>query len=287
VFEKGPYLGAHMSIAGGVHLAVERAQKIEAQALQVFTKSSNQWFSKPLDLQNIQKFQEARKEAKLKFAFAHDAYLINLASPDSVLWEKSIKAFSDEMDRAHSLGLDFIVFHPGAHMRSGVDPGCSRIAQAMNQLLDQKKDYKLMLLLENAAGQGTTLGRTFEELAQIWNQVEDQSRVGFCFDTCHAFAAGYDIRTSEGFSQTMKKFDEVIGVRHIKAFHLNDSKKGLECRVDRHEHIGKGQLGVQAFRWLLTDQRFKDCPMVLETPKSEDLHEDRENLKVLRSLLTN
>jgi len=282
---KGPYLGAHMSISGGVPTSIGRAEKVKALSIQLFTKNSNQWAGKPLTPEEADQFQALREGAGIRFAFAHDSYLINLASPDSSLRKKSIAAFLDEMDRADRLGLDFIVFHPGAHMGEGVDAGCEKVADAMNQLLEKRPEQKVKLLVENAAGQGTTLGRTFEELASIRDRVENKERVGFCFDTCHAFAAGYDLRTEEGYRAVMKSFEDCAGIKNIQAFHLNDSKKGLNCRVDRHEHIGKGGIGLDAFRFLLNDPRFADRPMVLETPKSEDLHEDIENLKVLRSLL--
>jgi len=188
------------------------------------------------------------------------------------------------MDRAETLRLNFIVFHPGAHMKQGIEKGCARVSDALNRVLSKRPKCEVMLLIENAAGQGTTLGRHFEELGQIREAVEDKDRVGFCFDTCHAFAAGYDIRTAKGYEETMKKFDRGAGTNHIRAFHLNDSKKGLECRVDRHEHIGKGEIGLKAFECLLNDRRFIQTPMVLETPKSDDLHEDEENLKTLRQL---
>jgi len=274
-----------MSVSGGAHLAIDRAKEVGCDALQIFTKNSNQWNAKPIPEKDSEEFIEKRKEAKLAYAFSHDSYLINLGSPDPMLWEKSLNAFKDEIDRAEKLNLDYIVFHPGAHVGDGVENGCKRIAEGMNRALDTQPKFKGKLLLENAAGQGTTIGRTFEELAMIWDQVEDKKRAGFCFDTCHAFAAGYDISTVDGYESVMKEFDKMIGTSKILAFHLNDSKKGLNCRVDRHMHIGKGELGINAFRSLLNDSRFKDRPMVLETPKSEDMHEDRENLKTLRSLL--
>ncbi|MFH1262226.1 MAG: deoxyribonuclease IV [Pseudomonadota bacterium] len=283
--KRGPYLGAHMSIAGGFDKAVERGKTVEIEALQIFTKSSNQWAAKRMTAEEPDRFRTAKEEAGLKFVFAHDSYLINMASPDPALWEKSVRAFGEEMDRAEALGLDFLIFHPGAHMGEGIEKGAKRLSDALNRLTGERKDQKVLLLLENCAGQGTTVGRKFEELSMIRDAVEEKKRVGFCFDTCHAFAAGYDLRTKETYEATMKEFDRVAGLKHLWAFHVNDSKKGLDCRVDRHEHIGKGELGLEPFRFLLNDSRFKDHPMVIETPKSDDLHEDRENLKKLRSLL--
>ncbi|HLG19127.1 MAG TPA: deoxyribonuclease IV [Bdellovibrionota bacterium] len=283
--QTAPILGAHESIGGGVSTAIERAQKIEAQALQLFTKNSNQWKGKLLTSQEAEEFREKRSKAGIQFAFAHDSYLINLASPDKSLRARSIAAFLDEMDRAELLDLDFIVFHPGAHMGDGIGQGCGRVADAMSQVLEKRPKQNVRLLIENAAGQGTTLGRTFEELAQIREGVEDKARVGFCFDTCHAFAAGYELRTKEGYEATMKELNRTVGLDHVRAFHLNDSKKGVDCRVDRHQHIGKGEIGLEAFRMLLNDPRFSGRPMVLETPKSHDLHEDIENLSTLRGLI--
>lgn len=280
-----PFLGAHMSVAGGAHLAIDRAKQVDCEALQIFTKNSNQWNAKPISEKEAAEFQEKKKSSGLKYTFSHDSYLINLGSPDPVLWEKSLNAFIDEIDRAEKLHLDFIVFHPGAHVGDGVENGCKRVSQGMNRALEAKPNFKGKLLLENAAGQGTTLGRTFEELAMIWKGVEDKSRAGFCFDTCHAFAAGYNLKTKEGYEQVMKEFEDKIGCAKIQVFHLNDSKKGLDCRVDRHMHIGQGELGLEAFRCLLNDKRFADRPMVLETPKSDDLHEDVENLSILRKLI--
>jgi deoxyribonuclease-4 len=281
---KGPYLGAHESISGGVATAIERGIKIEADALQIFTKNSNQWAGKKLDEKEAEEFRTERKRAGFKFVFSHDSYLINLASPDPVLRKKSMNAFLDEMDRAEMLGLEFLVFHPGAHMGQGIDAGCKRVSEALNGVIQKRPDQKVLLLVENAAGQGTTLGRKFEELAAIRNGVEDKNRIGFCFDTCHAFGAGYDLRTKETYTATFQEFDRVAGLKHLKVFHANDSKNGLDSRLDRHEHIGAGELGLEPFRFLLNDARFATHPMVLETHKSEDLHEDVENLRVLRSL---
>jgi deoxyribonuclease IV len=281
----GPYIGAHMSVAGGMALSVERAQSVACQALQIFTKNSNQWLGKPLEKSDVAAFRKGIESGEIRSAFSHDSYLINLASPDPVLRQKSMDAFLDEMDRAEELGLDFVVFHPGAHLGAGIEAGCSLISEALNRLLDQRPHQKVKLLIENAAGQGSALGRTFEEMAMIRSQIENVDRVGFCFDTCHAFAAGYDLRTRESYEATMSMFDRIGGIENIRAFHLNDSKKGLDCRVDRHMHIGKGELGLEPFRFLLNDPRFAGKPMVLETPKSKDLHEDMENLGVLRSLL--
>jgi deoxyribonuclease-4 len=281
----GPYLGAHMSIAGGLDKAIQRAAQVGAEALQVFTKNSNQWVGKKITPEDAECFREERQKLGLRYAFAHDSYLINLASPDPTLRSKSIHAFADEIARAEMLGLDYVVFHPGAHLGQGIDEGCRLVAQALNDLLENDANKKVMLLIENAAGQGTTLGSRFEELALIRDKVDHKARVGFCFDTCHAFAAGYDLRSRTGYELCMTQFDRSAGISHIKAFHLNDSKKGLHCRVDRHEHIGQGQLGEATFGFLLNDSRFAHHPMVLETPKSEDLHEDIENLTRLRALL--
>lgn len=281
----GPFLGAHMSIAGGVQHAVEKAEQVNSQALQVFTKSSNQWSARPLATEDIDQFRSLREKAKLSYVMSHDSYLINLASPDAVLREKSLRAFLDEIDRADLLGIDYLVFHPGAHMGQGSEEGCRRVSAAMNDCLTKRPKAKVKLLIENAAGQGTTLGRTFEELAMIRDGVEDKARTGFCIDTCHTYAAGYDLRTKETYEATMTSLDNAVGIRNVLAFHINDCKKDLGCHVDRHDHIGKGTMTLKPFEFLLNDPRFSESPMVLETPKSDDLHEDIENLETLRSLI--
>jgi deoxyribonuclease-4 len=223
-------------------------------------------------------------ESDVSSVVAHDSYLINLGTPDGTLWERSIAAFRDELERCALLGVPWLVTHPGAHMGSGVEAGTQRVAAALNRIFDERPDLDVTVLLETTAGQGTTLGRTFEELAAVMAGVEDKRRVAVCFDTCHVFAAGYDLRDETSYAATMQGFDEVIGFEHLMVFHLNDSKKGLASHVDRHTHIGDGELGLEAFRQLLNDERFRDHPGILETPKDDDGADDRRNMATLRTL---
>lgn len=279
-------LGAHMSIEKSHALAIDRAAVFDMTALQIFTKNASRWVAKPIDPAAAEAFREKRAASNLGFVVAHDSYLINMASPDDALWEKSLAAFGDEMARCQQLDVPYLVTHPGAHMGTGVDAGITRVAEGLNRLFAEDPENPTVVLLETTAGQGTTLGRSFEELAGIIDQVEDKARVAVCFDTCHVFAAGYDLRTAEAYHDTMRQFDEIIGLDRLVTFHLNDSKKGLGLRTDRHAHIGEGEIGLEGFRLLLTDPRFADTPGVLETPKDEDQEElgDTRNMRTLREL---
>ena len=277
-------LGAHMSIEKSHALAIDRAAAFDMTALQIFTKNASRWAAKPIEPAAAETFRERLAGSDIAFVVAHDSYLINMGSPDDALWEKSLAAFQDEMARCAQLGVPYLVTHPGAHMGTGVDAGISRVASGMNRLFDEDPDNPTVVLLETTAGQGTTLGRSFEELAGIIDQVENQDRVAVCFDTCHVFAAGYDLRTPETYEATMQAFDDIIGLNRLMTFHLNDSKKGLGLRTDRHAHIGEGELGLDAFRLLLTDPRFADTPGVLETPKDDDELGDQRNMRTLRDL---
>jgi deoxyribonuclease-4 len=276
-------IGAHMSIAGGISKAFERGQSVQCRTIQIFLKSSNQWKAKPLTEEDKILFQEAQKTSGIHPVVAHDSYLINLASPNSDLYQKSIAAFMEEMERANFLGVPYLVLHPGAHVGSGVEAGIARIAAALNQAF-ARVDSPVTILLENTAGQGSGLGYRFEELASIMEKIKEDGRVGICLDTCHAFAAGYDIRTKDAYASVMREFDRLIGIKKIRAFHVNDSKKELGSRVDRHAHIGQGFIGLEGFRCLINDKRFMKIPKILETPKGPDLAEDRINLATLRSL---
>lgn len=280
-----PRLGAHMSISGGVDLAIPRGSEVGCETIQIFTKSSNQWRAKPLGDDEVQRFHSNQKEYGIEPVVAHDSYLINLASPDPVLLAKSRDAFLIEMKRAELLGIPYLVMHPGSHKGSGVETGLRLIAESLDLLHEKTIGYKLMVLLETTAGQGTNLGFTFEQLRRIIDMASDGQRLGVCLDTAHVFAAGYEITTREGYDNTWREFDDVIGIDRLKAIHLNDSKKDLGSRVDRHEHIGSGALGLEPFRMLLNDERFKHVPMILETPKGPDYAEDKENLATLRSLI--
>lgn len=278
------YLGAHVSTTGGVYQAPLRAQEIGANTIQIFAKNNNQWLAKrPLSAGEIETFQKNKKICGVKVAFSHAGYLINLASPDPKNYQLSLKSLAQEMERAIALDLDFVVLHPGAHVGSGTKKGIARIAVSLQQVLAKFPNRKTWLLLETTAGQGTSIGHRFEELAAILDLVEVKERVGICLDTCHVFAAGYDIRHEEGYKNMWQEFDRWIGLKKLKAIHLNDSKQNLGSRVDRHEHIGKGKIGETGFRLLMQDQRFAKIPMVLETPKHDDPKKyDRMNLQKLR-----
>ncbi len=280
-----PLLGAHMSVAGGVSKALERGQSIGCDTIQIFTRNNNRWVSKPLDPDEIERFHQQVKATGIWPVFSHAAYLINLASPRDDLWEKSIEAFIDELVRAEKLRLLGVVLHPGSHMGEGEEVGIARIAAALDRCHEATEGFRTLTLLEVTAGTGDHLGYRFEQLAEIRARVKHPDRIAFCFDTCHAFAAGYDFRTREGYEAVMEEFDRVLGLERLKAFHFNDSKHPFASRKDRHEHIGHGYIGLDGFRWIVNDPRFQQVPMVLETPKSKDMHEDVENLRVLRSLI--
>jgi len=282
-----PILGAHQSIAGGYYRAVEIAAEYGMDCVQLFTKNNNQWQGKPLTDDDVRLFREALQKTGVKLPCAHDSYLINLASPDDVLWKKSVDAFTIELERAESLGLIGVVMHPGSHVTSTPEEGLSRIVAALDEVHRRTAGFKTETLLETTAGQGSNLGHRFEHLAQILNEVADADRIGVCVDTCHIFAAGYPVTTAEEYDATMTEFDRVIDLQRIRAFHLNDSVKGLGSRVDRHAKIGAGQLGLEPFRHLLNDKRFAKIPMYMETPKGEEEGEqlDAINLRTLRSLV--
>ncbi|MGQ9586026.1 MAG: deoxyribonuclease IV [Anaerolineae bacterium] len=278
-------LGAHMSIAGGVDRAFDRALEVGCQTMQIFTKSSNQWRARPLGEREVERFLRLKEESGVWPVVAHDSYLINLASPDPELWRKSVEALATELERCATLGLRHLIIHPGAHMGAGEEAGLQHIAAALNEALERTSEQPVEVVLEITAGQGTGLGHRLEHLAYLMEQSVDERRLGVCFDTCHALAAGYDIRTREGYEAAFRAFDRVLGLERLRAFHLNDSKRGAGSRVDRHEHIGKGVLGLEPFRMLLNDARFRHLPMILETPKGPDMREDLENLATLRSLV--
>ncbi|HJQ97723.1 MAG TPA: deoxyribonuclease IV [Candidatus Polarisedimenticolaceae bacterium] len=281
-----PRLGAHMSIAGGMPKALERARSVEATALAVFVKSSNQWRARPLAEDEVATYRREARSASLDHhTLGHASYLINVASPDPALWEKSTAALGDELARCAQLGIPWLVVHPGSHVGQGADDGMTRIAKALVQSLARKDTADAGILLENTAGQGSALGGKLEELATILERANDAPRLGVCLDTCHALAAGYELRDEESYGAFVDAVDRAVGLSRVKGFHLNDSKGDLGSRLDRHEHIGKGRLGLAPFRFLLNDRRFEDVPMVLETEKGDDLAEDRVNLATLRSLV--
>lgn len=282
-----PLLGAHMSVAGGLHNAITAATALGCGTVQLFTKNANQWAGKPLTHDDITRFRTALKESALRFPTAHDSYLINLAAPDDILYRKSIAAFTDELERAEALGLAYLVTHPGAHTGSGVESGINRVVAALDEIHSRCAGFKVKVLVETTAGQGTCLGARFEEIAAILERVKDADRLAVCLDTCHVFAAGYPITTDAEYAATFQQFDDVIGLRALKLFHVNDSAKPFGSRVDRHAGIGLGQIGLDTFRRLVNDPRFRDLPMILETPKEDDEGNpmDPVNLGVLRGML--
>ncbi len=277
--------GAHMSISGGLHKAFGYGQRAGCDTIQIFSKNQQQWRGKALLEQDIALFKAEQQRTGLGPIIVHDSYLINLASPNDELWEKSIGAFADELERCNALGIPYLVTHPGAHTGSGEEAGLQREASAINRLLDTGVGGDTMILLETTAGQGTCLGQRFEHLAYLIEQMQHPERLGVCVDTCHMLAAGYDIRTPAACAATFAEFDRIVGIERIKAFHLNDSQKDLGSRVDRHTHIGAGCVGLEGFRAIVNDPRFADLPMILETPKGDDLAEDIENLSRLRGLI--
>ena len=281
-----PLLGAHMSIAGGLHLAFSRIQEVKGEALQIFAKNQVRWQTPRLTKEMSARFRKCWVESGRMPVAAHDSYLINLATPNRANCEKSVVAFADELRRAASLGIPFLITHPGSHLGEGVEAGLERFVHNLDRAIILSQTSQVTVLIETTAGQGNNLGSTFEEIAFILNQSQHGHLLGVCFDTSHAFAAGYDIRTPATYEKTITRFDRIIGLQRLQFFHLNDSKRPLGSRIDRHEHIGKGEIGLAGFRLLLNDQRFQHHPMVLETPKGKDLLEDKENLGVLRSLIT-
>lgn len=277
--------GAHMSTSGGLHKAFGHGERAGCDTIQIFSKNQQQWRGKPLLDEDVARFKAEQQRCGMAPLIVHDSYLINLASPKDELWEKSIAAFADELERCQALGIPYLVTHPGAHTGAGEAAGLEREAEALNRLLGAGVGGDTIILLETTAGQGTCLGQRFEHLAYLIERASQPERIGICVDTCHMLAAGYDIRTPEACAATFAEFDRVIGVERIKAFHLNDSQKDLGSRVDRHAHIGKGCVGLEGFRAIVNDPRFAALPMILETPKGDDLAEDIENLAALRGLI--
>jgi len=278
-------LGAHVSIAGGVHNAIGRGEDLGCTAIQIFTKNAAQWESNPLAEEEVKKFKEERARTGI-MVVVHDAYLINLGSPNTALLKKSRAAFLEEMERAEELEIPYLIMHPGAHTGSGEDAGIRSVARSFNSILRKTSGFRIKILLENTAGQGTALGYSFNHLQRIIEQTVEPERMGVCLDSCHAFAAGYDLRGPSDYHRVMDEFDAVIGLDLLKALHLNDCKKGLGLKVDRHEHLGKGTLGLEFFRLVMNDPRFRHVPKIIETPElleGEDM--DPVNLGLLRGLV--
>ncbi len=278
-------LGAHTSTAGGVSKSVKRAEKLGFTAMQIFTKNNNRWYAKPLEENEVENFKNKLNESHIKFVVSHDSYLINLCASSSEILEKSRKAFMDELERCELLGIPYLNFHPGSHTGRGEEEGLKVIAESINIVHQKTKGFKVSSMLELTAGQGTALGYRFEHIARLIELIEDKVRMSVCIDTAHIFAAGYDIRSPKAYKKTMKEFNDIIGLSRLRCFHMNDSRRELGSRVDRHEHIGKGFIGPEGFKNIMNDKKLVKIPKILETPKGKEQLEDLENLKVLRNLI--
>jgi deoxyribonuclease-4 len=278
-----PLFGAHFSIAGGCHNALLEAQRLGCASVQIFTRAPGQWSGRELGDDEVRLFRRTLRQTRLRQAMAHDCYLTNLASPDETLFRRSLETFLVELQRVERLGLPYLVMHPGAHLDSGEEAGLSRIAAALHEIHSRAPKCKVRVLLETTAGQGSTLGHRFEHLARILSLVKESDRLGVCFDTCHVFAAGYALAPEAEYRATLRSFDRTIGISRLRAFHVNDSRKPQGSRVDRHAHIGRGEMGLEPFRLLVNDRRFRNRPMILETPKEDDM--DAVNLATLRGLM--
>lgn len=279
------YLGAHMSIAGGIHLAIDRGVQAGCGVIQLFTQVSNQWRGKMPSDADAALFREKLAASGMHEVVSHDIYLINLAAAPGETREKSLVGFGEEMRRCALLGINRIVMHPGSHVGNGEATGIARIVEAFDHLFAAVPEFTGRVLLETTAGQGTNLGYSFEQLAEIIHRSVFSDRFGICFDTCHTFAAGYDLTTRDGYDRVWTDFDRIIGIDRLACFHINDSKKGLGCRVDRHEHIGQGAMGLEPFRFIMNDPRFAAIPKILETPKGDNDEMDAVNLSTLRGLI--
>jgi deoxyribonuclease IV len=282
---KRPLLGAHMSIAGGVSQSLGRGNQIGCECIQIFTRSSRQWAAKPYPAEEIEAFKQARKETGIQMVVAHDSYLVNLGAPDEKLRKKSIDSFVDELQRCEALEVPYLISHPGAHVGAGEEAGIKTIAQSIDEAHKACSGYKVKIALEITAGQGSVLGSRFEQMARIFDAVKENDRLRLCFDTEHAFAAGYDLRSDEGYKQAFTELDRHIGLKRLVAFHINDSMKPLNSHVDRHEHIGKGHLGLEPFQRLVNDPRFAGIPMCLETEPGPDMKDIAADLRQLEKLL--
>lgn len=278
-------LGSHVSIAGGLHTAFARGRSVGCTTMQIFTKNTNRWESRPLESAEIAEFKSAEKDSGIVPVVVHAAYLINLCAVRPRILQKSREAYADELRRSEQLGCLGVVVHPGSHMGAGAAAGIARIAESLNIVHEKTKGFRTLTILETTAGQGTSIGHRFEELREILDGVEERARIAVCLDTCHLFAAGYHVNSEEGWDTTLRECDNLLGLSRIAAVHVNDSRKGFGSRLDRHEHIGKGLIGETGFRFVMNDGRFAGVPKILETDKSEDLHEDLENISFLRGLI--
>jgi deoxyribonuclease-4 len=280
----GVLLGAHTSTSGGVSQSIARAQTCGFTAAQIFVKNNKQWFAPPLAEEEITQFLTGRKASGI-FFFAHNSYLVNLASQDAEMFSTSVRAMTAELERAEALGLPFIVMHPGSHGGAGEEAGLKRIAQGLDEIVKGTLGFRCRMALEITAGQGNALGYKLEHLSTLLESVTDEKRFGICLDTAHLYAAGYNVKTLEGYQETMARVEKLFGAQRVLGLHLNDSKVPLGKRVDRHEHLGVGEIGIDCFKWIVQDPRWASTPKVLETPKSDDMHEDVENLLKLAPYL--
>ncbi len=277
--------GAHCSTAGGVWTALQRGRRIKADIVQIFVKNNMQWLGRPFRAQEVEAYAKELAASKFACVFGHTGYLINVGAPPSANRDRSLQSLIQEIQLATQLGLPFLVLHPGAHLGAGEAAGIKQTAAGLDEAFAATRKSHVRIALENTAGQGSSLGNRLEHLAAIFDAVKMPQRLGVCLDTAHLFAAGYDIRTRQGWDATIKQVGSLVGLKQVLAFHLNDSKSNLGSRVDRHEHIGKGKIGKAGFRHIVNDPRFKRHPGCLETPRSKDLHEDVENLATLRALV--
>jgi len=278
-------LGAHLSVAGGVDKAFDRAETLDCTAFQIFTKSNRQWKAKPLEPEVIDRYHQRQAETGIEPVICHASYLINIGASDEAVWDKSLNALIIELERCELLKIPYLVLHPGAHMDQGVETGIDRVVKALDTVHERLPDVGVKIALEITAGQGTVLGSTFEEIAQLLAGCRQSDRLAVCFDTCHALAAGYEFRTPDSYQTMLDEFDRIIGLDRLKVIHFNDSQKDLGSHVDRHTHIGEGCIGLEPFGYFLNDSRFEKVPFLLETPKDDDPGDDIRNLEKLRSLV--
>jgi len=278
-------LGAHLSVAGGVDKAFDRAENLDCTSFQIFTKSNRQWKAKPLESQVIDRYHQRQAETDIEPVVCHASYLINIGASDGTVWDKSVNALLIELERCEQLKIPYLVLHPGAHMEQGVETGIARVVQALDLVHQRQPDYAVKIALEITAGQGTVLGSSFQEIAQMLADCQQSERLAVCFDTCHALVAGYEFRTPASYQTMIDEFDRVIGLDRLKVIHVNDSEKDLGSHVDRHAHIGEGCIGLEPFGYFLNDSRFKKVPFLLETPKDDDPGDDIRNLEKLRALI--
>lgn len=279
-----PLLGVHTSIAGGLAKAIQSGQELDCTAIQIFTHSNRQWGFKLPEQESVKEFIEAQKNSSIETVIVHASYLMNPSSPEQESRKRALHMLKQELQTCTMLDIPYLVLHPGSRLDSELKTALKLSAQTINHALETAGETKI--LLENMAGQGSSIGSTLEELQEIYHHIEQKDRVGFCFDTCHGFAAGYDFTTQEGYATFWKKFDNLLDIKKLHVIHVNDSLKGLNAHVDRHADIGKGKINIEAFKLIMNDARFKNVAKILETPKGLGLQEDRENLSLLRSLIT-